>query len=395
VAGPPLQFTLKVASRCNLACTYCYVYTKGDDSWRHRPHLMSDEVFATTVARIREHCQEVGQESVDLVFHGGEPCLMGRERFSRWCDRIRDELAPVGTVSITIQTNGTLLDRAWAESFRQHAVVVGVSLDGPEAANDLSRIDHLGRGSHARVLAGIAELHAADVPVNLLCVVNLERDPIEIHEHLVSLLPTSISYLMPDETHFTIRSTRRRHGPTPCFGFLSRVLDHWWTRDAVNLTVQPFKAMAKAVLGGRTAVDYLGNNPYNYIFVEPDGSIEGLDVLRICQPGLAQTGLNVRTSRFLDVAEQSALHRKVLFEGMPLPTACGGCAEATTCAGGYVPHRWGPGGFDHPSAWCADLLALFGRVRDLLDVSPAETTLRRRVLDELLAESTTEELPCT
>jgi len=182
VGGPSLQFTLKVASRCNLACTYCYVYMKGDDSWRSRPHLMSEDIFSATVARIREHCAAVGQDSIDVVFHGGEPCLLGSERFSQWCDLLRRELSTVGMVRITIQTNGALIDRAWAEAFRRHNVVVGVSLDGPAAVNDEFRVDHQGRGSHARVLAGIAQLQTAGVPVNLLCVLNLKRDPIQVHE---------------------------------------------------------------------------------------------------------------------------------------------------------------------------------------------------------------------
>ena len=31
------QFLLKVHSRCNLACDYCYVYQHADQSWRTRP----------------------------------------------------------------------------------------------------------------------------------------------------------------------------------------------------------------------------------------------------------------------------------------------------------------------------------------------------------------------
>ena len=35
-----LAFVLKVVSRCNLNCSYCYVYNKGDSTWRTRPVLM-------------------------------------------------------------------------------------------------------------------------------------------------------------------------------------------------------------------------------------------------------------------------------------------------------------------------------------------------------------------
>ena len=30
---------VKLASRCNLDCDYCYVYRMGDDAWRLQPKL--------------------------------------------------------------------------------------------------------------------------------------------------------------------------------------------------------------------------------------------------------------------------------------------------------------------------------------------------------------------
>lgn len=387
VSDPWLQFTLKVASRCNLACSYCYVYEKGDETWRDQPGLMSEEIFLATLGRIREHCDLVGQTEVDVVFHGGEPTLLGRDRFFRWCDTLRAELGSVGRVRITVQTNGTFVDRRWAEGFKEHDVTVGVSLDGPAPVNDALRIDHQGRGSHDRVIAGIAAIRTAGVPVNILTVVQLGREPLEVHEHLVAVGASSISYLFPDETHDSIATTRSVFGPTPCADFLLPILESWWSEQSSSLVVQPFKLMARAVLGGATAVDFIGNNAYNYVFVEPDGAIEGLDVLRVCQPGLAGTGLNVRDNRFLDIGDRSPLHREMLFDGMPLPGECAACPERVTCGGGYVPHRWGGGTFDHRSAWCADLLAIFTRVRELLDVTPSETLLRRQVLAELQAEA--------
>jgi hypothetical protein len=40
---------IKVASRCNINCTYCYVYNAGDDGWKEMPNQISPE---TTLARL-------------------------------------------------------------------------------------------------------------------------------------------------------------------------------------------------------------------------------------------------------------------------------------------------------------------------------------------------------
>ena len=44
------SFLVKVASRCNLDCDYCYVYHHADQSWRAMPEVLSPgdrEAFAT------------------------------------------------------------------------------------------------------------------------------------------------------------------------------------------------------------------------------------------------------------------------------------------------------------------------------------------------------------
>ena len=38
---PLRQFLIKLHSRCNLACDYCYVYTLADQTWRTKPRVIS------------------------------------------------------------------------------------------------------------------------------------------------------------------------------------------------------------------------------------------------------------------------------------------------------------------------------------------------------------------
>src|SRR5436190_18812352 len=68
---------LKVASRCNLNCDYCYVYNHTDQSWRTQPHFMSSKVIDTFIIRLKEYITLNDLKEFTIVYHGGEPLLYG------------------------------------------------------------------------------------------------------------------------------------------------------------------------------------------------------------------------------------------------------------------------------------------------------------------------------
>jgi uncharacterized protein len=384
---PPLDFTLKAVSRCNLNCSYCYVYNKGDDSWRSRPVIMSDDVFRAALGRIREYCVLSRQASVEITYHGGEPCLLGAERFARWCQQALEALSDITQVRFGIQTNGTLVNNEWVKAFKAYDVVVGVSVDGPRELHDLYRVDKRQRGSYDRVVEGIAQLKDGGVEVGLLSVIQLGGDGLGVHRHLLSLGVNQISYLLPHFSHDTIGPIRKKYGPAPCARYLLPILDYWWGNGTIDQQISIFWQMSRLILGGRSQFDLFGNRPLAFVFVESDGSIEGLDTLRVSGPRIAETGLNVLADSFAAIAQASDLHRQTIFDGLPIPMDCRGCPEVMTCAGGHLADRFSHArGFDNPSVWCQDLLLLFGHLRELLRVPTEETVLRRHVLDELAAE---------
>ena len=90
---PPLAsgFVLKVAGRCNLDCGYCYMYNKGDSSFRLRPKFMSTEVVAAVLRRIADYAQRHQLPNIALALHGGEPLLLGRKRLAELLAALRAE----------------------------------------------------------------------------------------------------------------------------------------------------------------------------------------------------------------------------------------------------------------------------------------------------------------
>ena len=119
---------LKAASRCNLDCSYCYVYHMGDDSWRSQPMYMSETVQSAIVRQLADVFAHQGQP-LSVVLHGGEPLLIGIDRLGDLCGRLRAALpAPCG---IHVQTNGVLLTDDIIDVFVRFDVGVSISIDGP------------------------------------------------------------------------------------------------------------------------------------------------------------------------------------------------------------------------------------------------------------------------
>jgi len=345
---------------------------------------MSDEVFDAALERVRRHCDASGQAIVRVMFHGGEPLLAGVARFRRWLDRIDTELGPRISVILAVQTNATLIRDEWAKLFADYGVEVGVSLDGPPELNDRFRVDHAGRGSYQRIMRGIEALREQCVPFSILSVIQLGADGLSIYRHFCSMNPTTINFLFPDYNHEDVGEPRRQHGPTPIADFLIPIADEWYRAAAQGGEVPLLRNICRIILGGSSRSDMFGNPPLGFVFVEVDGEIEGLDVLRIDAEGMASTGLNVIHHDFEAIADASPFHARAIFQGLPLPRDCSACPEKETCAGGYLPHRFSRArGFDNPSAWCADILLLFSHLRELLRVNVDETTLRRALLEEM------------
>jgi uncharacterized protein len=230
-------------------------------------------------------------------------------------------------------------------------------------------------------MRGLQSLRAAGIPWGVLAVIQPGVDPLPIHREFATLSPQSISYLWPDYTHDTIGNLRERFGPTPAADFIVPLYDEWLSSYPAGPHIQDFWNVTRLVLGGDSVVETFGNDPSNYAFVETDGEIEGLDVLKICEEGMGKTGLNVLCSDFSELGASRSFAARVIMDGLPLPTACRVCPEQLTCAGGYLPHRYSRhNSFDNPSVWCADILEFFRHVRSTLGISSAETDRRRSAL---------------
>jgi uncharacterized protein len=131
---------------------------------------MADDLLEEYVRQLIEAHATVPE--VAVAWQGGEPTLMGVEFFRRSVELAERYLKPGQRAIYTIQTNGTLLDEEWAEFFKQHEFLVGISIDGPRELHDAYRVNKGGSGSFDQVMGGLAHLRTAGVEWNALTTVH-------------------------------------------------------------------------------------------------------------------------------------------------------------------------------------------------------------------------------
>jgi radical SAM protein with 4Fe4S-binding SPASM domain len=154
--GTPFDFFVQfhLTERCNLACRHCY--QSGPV-----PEMNYEEVCGA-IAEVKTAIEGWAKDyemdvSPSLHFTGGEP-LLREELFS-----ILRYAWGCG-FSISLMSNGTMIDRAIAEQLKAVGVAdVQISLDGMEAAHDSLR----GRGAFQSAVKGIASLIDEGVDTNI------------------------------------------------------------------------------------------------------------------------------------------------------------------------------------------------------------------------------------
>src|SRR5271166_5563053 len=119
---------------CNLDCSYCFYLDRDADPYKALP---ARRMTMETLERLVGTYLFYSYPNSVFAFKGGEPTLAGLPFFAKLI-RLQQQYGRGGqAVSNALQTNATLLDKNWCDLFREYQWLLGVSLDGPEAMNDL------------------------------------------------------------------------------------------------------------------------------------------------------------------------------------------------------------------------------------------------------------------
>jgi uncharacterized protein len=362
-----IEVILKTVERCNLNCSYCYFFNGGDQSYKKHPPFIRKDTILQITDFLEKGIAELGLKKIQIDFHGGEPTLQKKTEFDWMCTYLKDRLAFSAEVVFAMQTNGTLIDDEWIELFKKHDVGIGVSLDGPQKINDLLRVDHKGRGSHAKVVQGLKLLQQkySVSSVGILSVINVNTDPREVYRHYVHELGvTRMDFLLPDFTHDNFKN----QDPQDYGSYLCALFDEWTLDDNPHIYIRILNLVLSLILG--TEAKYI---PFNYfdlsreaITISSNGDLSPDDAFRSGWPAAMQLA-NAR-----DTSLKSFLNRQemqmIREARMHNPPVCKKCCWEKICHGGRpLINRFSKNsGFDNPSVYCAGLKKFYTEIANYL-----------------------------
>ena len=155
---------VKLTTDCNLSCSYC---SEGNS----KPARLPEAIFYKLIGDIPEFCHSAGTNTVEFLFHGGEPMLYGRSALKDLMDYARKHLGEF-EIKFLMQTNGTLIDAEWIDFFQQEEVSLGVSFDGYPEIHDKYRLTKKGEPTANTILENIHAMRERGLSVGTLMVLN-------------------------------------------------------------------------------------------------------------------------------------------------------------------------------------------------------------------------------
>ena len=237
----------KPTEACNGNCAYCDVVRKDREKGVRLPSFDTLERF---FIRVNEYLAERPDERFQIIWHGGEPLLLGPDYFlkayefeQRHCPETKDR------ISHDIQTNITLLSPEYIEVFRTLGITgVSTSYDPiPDVRGLGSTIDSA--AYNRRFMDALALLEENDINWGMIYVVTkLSLDaPLDLFYFLTNLNKTG-SVKFNSIYSFKRKITKLAITPEEFVEFLGAIFPVWWERRDRFPRIRPFMSFTEAII---------------------------------------------------------------------------------------------------------------------------------------------------
>ena len=356
------ELWLVVIQSCNMACQYCVVEGNVEDEDRRKfskkksddifdnplivpdengdptldisggsqgqDDVMSPEIAVAGVEMFDRLLQTLGQPRPRVTFYGGEP-MLNREAMKAAIPRISQirwpaQAKPTG-VDMLMITNGQIYDDEMTELFRQHNVMVSVSLDGMKHHHDAVRVNHGGGGTWDKATRSLRRYTEAGLNTGICTTIGTHNvdDLPEIAEYFADEFGVPVEFQVP----FDIGCGGNEYYLQMVDAFEKSMEAYERLRQRGMLEGLAFKRVAEMAAGGfrRSDCSAIGSQ----ITVAPDGKLGPCHSLVGERIGFVGDALDKDFNPFAtDVFQEWAQRYPANMKD------CHGCPAIAICGGG-------------------------------------------------------------
>ncbi len=361
--------------RCNLRCLYCYYVGKTE-------FLGGGPMDAALLERyIAQRLAASPGPVTHFEWHGGESTLLGMEYFETIVRLQKKHCRPGRKVSNGLQTNGILIDAAWADFLARQGFSVGLSLDGPAEMHDRYRRGIDGEPTHARVLESFGLLKERSVFTNILCVLSSANvgEPDRVYDFFKAVGATYLQFLPLVVRSGGASVSEATARPEAIGDFLCRVFDRWIASDVGRIVVQSFDEALRPIYGAEHALCVHRETCGDVAVLERDGAFYACDHF----VDAAHRVGSLRERSLPELAADPFMRAFGEAKKTALPRFCRACEFLSFCNGGCPKDRFlttaeGESGLNY---LCPAYRAFFGHAAPELIRLSAHMKSGRRLRD--------------
>lgn len=311
-----------------MRCKYCFYADELNKRKEGVRSFMSYETARNLIARAFDYADG----TCTFAFQGGEPTLRGLEFFHFFVKTAAESPARKCAVHYAIQTNGLLIDEAWAAFLKENNFLVGLSLDGSSEIHNANRVDANGRGTYNRCVQAAAILKKYQIPFNILTVVTARsaKNIVSVYNSFMKNGYLYQQYIPCLDPIFEERGQSEFSLTPEAFGnYLIRLFDRWLLdrKNGKFVYVQYFENLAGMLKGyapsscGMTGVCSRQN------VIEADGSVYPCDFYALDEYLVG----NINHDSFFDLDKNRVGFLDDSLKGLE---KCQSCPYLQICRGG-------------------------------------------------------------
>jgi uncharacterized protein len=370
---------------CNLNCRYCFYLEKRNlypatSSWG-----MNDELLESF---IQHYIEAQKASTISFAWQGGEPTLLGVDYFRKIVE-LEKRHSNGKRIENTFQTNGVLLDDAWAEFLAQNKFLVGLSIDGPAEYHDCYRVNKGDQPTFKLVMRGLRYLKKHGAEFNTLTAVHRKNSPhpLEVYHFLKEVGSRFMQFIpivervaeAPDPHGLVLigpDSSRKAAvsewsvEPLQFGKFLCAIFDEWVRRDVGQYFVQIFDVALESWLGMPQSLCVFRKTCGSAMAMEHNGDLYSCDHYVFPENRLG----NIMERPLASLAVSEPQRRFGLAKCDTLPRYCQVCEVSFACNGECPKHRFtrtpdGAGGLNY---LCAGYKLFFRQIDPYMQFMASE-----------------------